>query len=92
MPRPRRKRHIQGNPRVFYFKPQGTPLRKLQEITLTKEEFEALRLKNLEKLDQNQAALEMKTSQSTFQRILNSAYQKTSLAIVSGQAIRIEKD
>ena len=92
MPRPRRKRHIQGNPAVFYFKPQGIPLRKLQEITLTKEEFEALRLKNLEKLDQNQAALEMETSQSTFQRILNSAYQKTSLAIVSGQAIKIEKD
>jgi predicted DNA-binding protein (UPF0251 family) len=92
MPRPRRRRHIQGNPTVFYFKPQGIPLRKLQEITLTKEEFEALRLKNLEKLDQNQAALEMKTSQSTFQRILNSAYQKISLAIIKGKAIKIEKE
>jgi predicted DNA-binding protein (UPF0251 family) len=91
MPRPRRRRHIQGNPRVFYFKPQGIPLKELQEITLTKEEFEALRLKNLKKLDQNQAAFEMKTSQSTFQRILNSAYHKISLAIIFGKAIKIEK-
>ena len=90
MPRPRIKKYIEGTPAVYYFKPQGIPLRELQEIILSSEEFEALRLKNIEKIDQNQSALVMKTSQSTFQRILSSAYQKISLAIVKGLAIRIE--
>jgi len=62
----------------------------LEVIVLTKEEAEALRLKNVKNLDQNQAAKEMHTSQSTFQRILSSAYKKISEAIIKGKAIKIE--
>jgi predicted DNA-binding protein (UPF0251 family) len=65
-------------------------LHSLEIVKLTIEELEALRLKNLENLDQIQCAQKMKTSQSTFQRILNSAYKKVSKALVHGLAIEIE--
>lgn len=89
--RPRKNRHICHNPAVRFFKPQGIPMRDLQVVDLTDEELEALRLKNIEGLDQLVAADKMKTSQSTFQRILASAYQKISDALVNGKAIRISK-
>jgi len=77
------------NPNVTYFKPQGVPIRVLDVVELSLEEAEALRLKNIEKLDQVECARIMETSQSTFQRILNSAYNKISQAIVDGKAIKI---
>ena len=60
-------------------------------IELSKEEVEAMRLKNVKGLDQVEAAKKMKTSQSTFQRILISAYKKVSQALVEGKAIKILK-
>lgn len=66
-------------------------MRQLSSIELTSEEVEALRLKNIRDLDQVKAAKLMKTSQSTFQRILASAYKKMSQAIIEGKAIRIIK-
>lgn len=89
MPRPRCRRRIRFHPGVTYYKPQGVPMRGLGIIELTIEEVEALRLKNLEDLNQNECAKRMKTSQSTFQRILSSAYKKISQAMVQGKAIRI---
>ena len=91
MPRPRLCRRIRFRAKVKYFKPQGIPMRNLKTISLTHEEMEALRLKNVKNLDQNEAAQKMNTSQSTFQRILSSAYQKISEALVNGNAIKIEK-
>ncbi|MFH1412996.1 MAG: DUF134 domain-containing protein [bacterium] len=90
MPRPRLRRRIRFNPEITYFKPQGVPLRMLEVVELTNEELEALRLKNIEKLDQNESAEKMNTSQSTFQRILMSAYEKIAKALIKGQAIRIK--
>jgi len=89
MPRPRLCRRIRFNTDVTYFKPQGVPMRFLDIVELTVEEVEALRLKNVEELGQEQAAKEMDTSQSTFQRILSSAYKKTSDALINGKAIKI---
>ncbi len=66
-------------------------MRHLEVIELTAEEAEALRLKNIKDLDQVDAAKEMKTSQSTFQRIITSAYKKISKAIIQGKAIKIIK-
>ncbi|MBU2545464.1 DUF134 domain-containing protein [Patescibacteria group bacterium] len=91
MPRPRLCRRIRFNPNITYFKPQGVPMRELEVIELTTEEVEALRLKNLKDLDQNDCAKKMKTSQSTFQRILASAYKKTTQALIEGKAIKIIK-
>ena len=91
MPRPRLHRRIKFQPDVTYFKPQGVPMKFLEITELTTEEAEALRLKNIESLDQEEAAKKMKTSQSTFQRILNSAYKKISQALINRQAIKIIK-
>lgn len=90
MPRPRLCRKIRFNPNVTYFKPQGIRMQDLEIIALTTEEVEALRLKNIKDLDQNECAEKMNTSQSTFQRILNSAYKKVSQALVEGKAIKIK--
>jgi len=89
MPRPRLYRKIRFNPNITYFKPQGVPMRDLKVIKLTVEEIEALRLKNKEDLDQTKAAKMMKTSRSTFQRILSSAYKKITNALIEGKAIKI---
>ena len=91
MPRPRLCRRIRFNPNVTYFKPQGVPMRHLEVIELTTEEVEALRLKNIKDLDQVGCAKMMKTSQSTFQRILSSAYKKITQALIEGKAIKIKK-
>ena len=91
MVRPRLCRFIRFNPNVTYFKPQGIPLRHLEIVELTLEEMEAMRLKNIKDFDQVKCAKKMKTSQSTFQRILSSAYKKISDALISGKAIRISK-
>lgn len=87
--RPRSIRKINFEPSVTFYKPQGVPMRFLDIIELTHEEAEALRLKNIENLDQIQAAEKMQTSQSTFQRILSSAYKKVSVALIKGKAIKI---
>jgi len=91
MVRPKIKRRIRFHPDVTYFKPRGVPMRNLSVIELTFEETEALRLKNVKGLAQIDAAKKMNTSQSTFQRILSSAYKKVSQAIVEGKAIKIVK-
>ncbi|MCK5044343.1 DUF134 domain-containing protein [Candidatus Parcubacteria bacterium] len=91
MPRPRLFRRIRFNPNVTYFKPQGVPMRFLDIIELTTEEMEALRLKNEEGLDQVECAKLMKTSQSTFQRILSGSYKKITEALLKGKAIKIVK-
>ena len=91
MPRPKLCRRIGLDPNVTFYKPQGIPLKKLQAIELTHEEWEALRLKHVEELDQTESAKRMKTSQSTLQRILSSAQKKMGQAVVSGYAIKIIK-
>ena len=89
MVRPRLCRKIRFRPGTTYFKPQGVPMSNLEVVELTVEEAEALRLKNVKELDQNECAKKMNTSQSTFQRILTSAYKKTSKALIEGKAIKI---
>lgn len=93
MPRPRRCLcpEIKFKPNVVYFKPQGVPMRNLQIIELSLEEIESFRLRHVNDLEQQQAADKMHTSQSTYQRILYSAYKKIADALISGKAIKIIK-
>ncbi len=80
------------NPNITYFKPQGIPMPDLKIVNLTFEELESMRLHNIKDLDQTKCAKQMDTSQSTFQRILDSAYKKITDALVNGKAIRIIKN
>lgn len=89
MPRPRSCKRIDFEPGVTFFKPQGVSMRFLEMVGLSLEEVEAIRLKNIKGLDQTECAKVMHTSQSTFQRILSSAYDKISDALINGKAIKI---
>jgi len=66
-------------------------MNQLAEVFLTKEEIEAIKLKDFDGLEQIKASKKMKTSQSTFQRILISARSKIAEAIIEGKALKIEK-
>jgi predicted DNA-binding protein (UPF0251 family) len=90
MPRPPKWRCIRNMPNVTYFKPAGIPARLLDEVCLSLEEAEAIRLKDLQGLEQEQCGESMKISRATFQRILASARQKMADALLNGKAIRIE--
>lgn len=90
MPRPRLCRKIEFNPNITYFKPLGIPMRELKTVELTTEEIEAYRLRHIYNLEQKEAAKKMNTSQSTYQRILYSAYKKIADALINGKAIKIK--
>ncbi|RKX32060.1 MAG: hypothetical protein DRP22_02795 [Verrucomicrobia bacterium] len=90
MPRPYIPRYIAGKPPAAYFKPAGVPLSVLEEVVLTLDEFEALRLADFEGMYQEQAATQMNVSRPTFGRILDTARRKVAEALVSGRALRIE--
>ncbi len=88
MPRRRRRRRVRSQPNIKHFGPGKG--RSNQEVTLKVEEFEAIRLKDFEGLDQNEAAEKMDISQPTFYRTLVSAREKVADALVNGKSLRIE--
>lgn len=92
MPRPRKCRLIDGVPAARLFKPQGIPARQLEEVYLSLEGFEALRLADLEGLRQEQAAARMGVSRQTFGRLLAEARRAVAEAVVKGICLRIEGD
>lgn len=91
MPRPFKRRRIRGNPNSSYFKPAGIPKTELEETALELPEFEAIRLIDFKKVEQEQAAKQMNISQPTLSRILKSAREKIADSIINGKAIKIEK-
>lgn len=90
MPRPPKCRYIQRLPQVNYFKPRGVPMTQLAEYVLPMEGFEALRLVDVEGLDQDQAAERMKVSRQTLGRILAAARNTIARAVIEGAALKIE--
>ena len=88
--RPPRWRRVDFLPEVDYFKPAGVPLASLEEVQLSVEEAEAIRLRDVEGLEQADCAQRMSISRTTFARVLNSARQKIADALLNGKAIRIE--
>lgn len=89
MPRPFKPRRVSEMPRFTYFKPTGIPMPLLEEVVLTVDEVEAMRLKDLEKLEQHDCAERMGIAQSTLQRILVSAREKVTRALIEGKALRV---
>ncbi len=62
----------------------------MEGVSMTIDEFEAIRLADLEALTHAQAAELMKVSRPTFTRILMAAHQKVADGLVNIKAIRIE--
>lgn len=90
MARPFSCRRIAGRPAASVFKPVGIPVRELEEVLMTLDEFEAMRLASLDGLYQEQAAAQMNISRPTFSRIIESAHRKVADALAHGKALRIE--
>jgi len=72
-----------------YFKPRGIPLSHLEEIELSMEELESIRLADHEGLYHEEASSRMEISRATFGRLLEAARRKVAGAIVSGKAVKI---
>lgn len=90
MSRPKIPRKTCGRPLCSCFKPEGPFKKDLRGVTLQTDEFEALKLHDVDNLSQKEASKKMKISQPTFARILSSARKKLASALVKGEEIRIK--
>jgi predicted DNA-binding protein (UPF0251 family) len=87
MPRPKKPRIVSGDPAIAAFIPQGMPI--TGELMLSVEGLEAIRLSDVERLDQESAAGLMQVSRQTYGRILTAARGIVGEALVSGKALKI---
>jgi predicted DNA-binding protein (UPF0251 family) len=90
VPRPFCHRRVEGQPAASIFKPIGIPMVSLDEVVMTLDEFEAIRLTDLDGVYQEAAAAQMGVSRPTLSRIAAAAHHKLADAIVHGKALRIE--
>jgi predicted DNA-binding protein (UPF0251 family) len=90
MPRPVKWRKIEKMPAVTQFDPKIDDPAAAGENVLKLEEIEAVRLKDLEGLEQGECAERMEISRPTFQRVLISAREKLADSLINGKSIRIE--
>ncbi|MCI1930317.1 MAG: DUF134 domain-containing protein [Clostridia bacterium] len=90
MARPTKWRKIENIPTIPYFVPSDKCVDEIPENILKLEELEAIRLKDLEGLEQSECAEKMQVSRPTFQRILLSAREKVADSLVNGKTIHIE--
>ena len=90
MPRPECCRRIGMSPGFSCFGPHGGHRCHGDDVLLSVDELEAIRLADLEGMYQEQAAEEMGVSRQTFGRIVESARKKVAQALVNGKNLRIE--
>ena len=90
MSRPKCCRHVCGVPDKNYFKPRGIPASDLEEVVLSLDEYEAIRLADYEQLYQEEAAARMNISRQTFGRIIEAAHKKIADVLMNGKALKIE--
>lgn len=88
MPRKRCCGWVEELPECRRFTPDKQGNKKPALVSI--EELEALRLKDVEGLEQADGAQAMGMTRPTFQRLLQRARQKIALALVTGQTIQIE--
>lgn len=90
MARPRKCRWVASEPGVTFFKPQGIPMRGLEQVVISVDELEALRLSDYLGLNQEDVAQEMNVSRPTVTRMLARAHRIIAEALVYGKAIKIQ--
>lgn len=88
--RPVHCRRVGDTPKVTCFLPEGIPPSLLENVVLSFDEIEALRLADKLGLYQAVAAGKMNVSRQTFGRIIESARRKVAEALVEGKSICIE--
>ena len=90
MARPQCCRRISHLPHCALFRPAGVAASDLDEVALSLDELEALRLADLEGMYHEQGAERMNVSRQTFGRTLEQARRKVAQALVEGRALRIQ--
>ena len=86
MARPIKCRKVEFLPDTTYFVPSSKENQEITEVRLKLEELEAVRLKDMEGLTQQECADIMEVSRQTFQNILDSARKKIATALTQGLA------
>ena len=87
MPRLPRCRRICGAPRVDTFRPNGCE--DTEPILLTLDEYEVIRLVDLEQQTHERCAAQMDISRSTMQEIYESSRRKIAVCLVHGKPLHI---
>ena len=90
MARPQKERRVAFNPAISYFKPRGIPMFDLEEVCLTIDQREAIRLSDLLGMSHEEAGREMGVSRATFGRIIQRAREAVADALINGKAINVE--
>lgn len=90
MPRPQKNRSVQRPPVYSGFKPTGVKARFLDDLALTLDEFEAIRLADYQGKDHNESAVEMEISRSTFSRLVERARRKVAQFLIEGKHLQID--
>lgn len=89
MARPIKFRRVEFFPEQNYFIPFGKRKCEVKDVVLKVEELEAMRLKDIEGITQEECAEKMNVSRQTFQNIIDSARKKVAIALTEGNAIMI---
>lgn len=90
MARPRKCRRVCTLPEVDKFGPIDILKDINESITMTVEEYETIRLMDLQGLNQEQCAETMGVARSTVQRIYDDARKKLADSLVNGKILKIE--
>lgn len=90
MSRPRKRRRVCELPNFKVFGPLNGSINEKKSIILTIDEYETIRLIDLEGLEQKQCAERMNVARSTVQRVYSGAKKKLADSIVNGKILRIE--
>lgn len=91
MVKPRKKRNVLYPPWTYYFKPHGhKPFEPGDEVIMTIDEYESIRLADHENLKQKEASKKMNISRPTFTRLVGGARKKIADAMVNGKTMKIE--
>lgn len=91
MPRPRKERRCRHHQGDRVFKPRSIPMPELSVLHLGEDELEAVRLCDLEGLDQESAGKRMGVSRGTVQRLVKSGRETLVRTLVEGAALIIGK-
>ena len=89
MPRPCKRRRICGLPSCRHFGPKDISTADVQPIIMTLDEFETIRLIDLEGLKQEECAEQMKIARTTAQAVYNSARSKLAECLINGKELTI---
>ncbi len=91
MSRKEKERLVGTRPEFVFFQPEGiSNSESIEQITMTLDEFETVRLLDLEKLTQEEAARHMEVARTTVTAIYERAREKLAQVLVYGKCLTVE--